>query len=187
MGLFSKIMKDVAEAAADKKWEDAVEKVRSSEKIKDLSAKVRAGVDVLESELSARSERQAGAADAADIKPAVTQAGDSFGPTMPEEDNQYLHEGPFWTYFEDIFTAEFSDLRFEKEEVKPSKFIVYNFYSGDTRVLMVELLSKNFTMIKLRDSYEGSGVPYVRFYIDHRGWWNTRSYVIRRIREAMIL
>ena len=29
------------------------------------------------------------------------------------------------------------------------------------------------------------GVPYLRFYKDHEGWWNARSYVVSRIEKAL--
>ena len=29
------------------------------------------------------------------------------------------------------------------------------------------------------------GIPYLRFYYNHEGWWNTRSYVTRRIANAL--
>jgi hypothetical protein len=34
---------------------------------------------------------------------------------------------------------------------------------------------------KLRNECRAQGIPYLRFYYDHDGWWNTRSYVTRRI------
>ena len=112
-------------------------------------------------------------------------SGDSWGEDMPEEDNQYKHEGAFWLYFEGIFNTEFAQYRYEKEVLVPFKRIVYTFYSGDAKVLALELMSESCSAKKFRNDCNKTGVPYVRFYHDHDGWWNTRSYVVRRMKEAI--
>ena len=46
---------------------------------------------------------------------------------------------------------------------------------------------KNLTEDIMDDGQINSaqGIPYIRFYYDHEGWWNTKSYVIRRTSEAL--
>lgn len=112
-------------------------------------------------------------------------SGDSWGDDMPAEDNQYRHEGAFWLYFEGIFDTEFAEYRYEKQVLTPFKRIVYTFYSGETKVLAVELMSERCSAYKFRNDCKKAGLAYTRFYIDHSGWWNTRSYVVRRMKEAL--
>lgn len=125
--------------------------------------------------------------------PAVEQAssfapsGYSWGENMPSEPNQYNYQGSFTQYFEDIFFADFSQYRFEREDdlKRAGKRVIYTFYSGAARVLVVELLSEKCSVYKLRKQCAGAGVPYCRFYHDHDGWWNTRAYVVDRINAAL--
>ena len=35
-----------------------------------------------------------------------------------------------------------------------------------------------------RDSLR-AGIPYLRFYYNHEGWWNTKEYVIQRMKEKI--
>ena len=111
-------------------------------------------------------------------------SGFSWGDKKPAEENQYNFEGPFWVYFENIFRAEFAATPFTKNEISSNR-IAYTFYSGASKVLVVELMSENCSAYKLRNDTRKEGVPYTRFYIDHDGWWNTKTYVITRMREAM--
>ena len=30
-----------------------------------------------------------------------------------------------------------------------------------------------------------AAIPYLRFYHNHDGWWNTRAYVTQRVRGAL--
>ena len=46
-------------------------------------------------------------------------------------------------------------------------------------------MSENSEANKLRSACRAQGLPYVRFYYDHDGWWNTRSYVVSRTRAAL--
>ena len=202
MGLFSKLLKDVTEAAAQQKWDEAVDKVRSSETIRDLAEKVKTGVNALESEIAAREEQARAFSERAGGQPqedrensfpadndrtGASQAtsGSSYGPDIPAEENQFTCGVPFQEYFEGIFRDEFPDWHFEKEELSPRRRFAYTFYSGDRKALVVELMSETCSANKLRISCEREGIPYVRFYFDHEGWWNTRSYVTRRLHEAV--
>ena len=113
-------------------------------------------------------------------------SGFSWGENMPDEENQFNYNGTFWEYFENIFRSDFSHLRFEKKELNPSKRFVYEFYSGEAIVLVVELMSQSCAANMYRNDCERSGIPYRRFYHDHDGWWNTRGYVIKRMQDALM-
>ena len=96
----------------------------------------------------------------------------------------YFFFGFFMVYFENIFRSEFAATPFTKDQISSNR-IAYTFYSGASKVLVVELMSENCSAYKLRNDTKKEGVPYTRFYIDHYGWWNTKKYVITRMREAM--
>ena len=112
-------------------------------------------------------------------------SGFSWGEEMPAEENQYNYNGTFWEYFENVFRTDFAELRFEKNVVTPSSRIIYTLYSGASKVLAVELMSERCSAYKFRNDCKREGLPYVRFYIDHDAWWNTRAYVVSRMRGAM--
>ena len=104
---------------------------------------------------------------------------------MPAEENQYNYNGHFTAYFENIFNTEFAAYRYEKAVLYEDRRIVYYFYSGDAKVLAVELMTDKSDARKFRNDCKKAGLAYVRFYFNHPGWWNTRSYVVRRIKEAL--
>ena len=53
------------------------------------------------------------------------------------------------------------------------------------KALVVELLSRSSAAAKLRRDCQREGIPYLRYYYDYEGWWNTRSYVTRRTAQAL--
>ncbi|MBP5166631.1 MAG: hypothetical protein ILP09_05155 [Oscillospiraceae bacterium] len=112
-------------------------------------------------------------------------SGFSWGDNMPDEENQYNFNGTFSQYFENIFASDFAEYRFEKQELGSSRRIAYTFYSGASKALVVELMPETCSAYKFRNDCKKEGVPYTRFYIDHDGWWNTRKYVVTRMREAI--
>ena len=115
-----------------------------------------------------------------------TPIGRSWGERMPNEPNQYNFPGTYRAYFEDIFNREFAAYRtVRSENPRTSKVSSYTFFSGDKPVLVVELLSRSSDAYQIRNSCRKSGTPYLRFYYDYDGWWNARSYVVRRINEAI--
>ena len=116
---------------------------------------------------------------------AAPRSGFSWGDEMPAEENQYNYGGPYWAYFEGIFDEELSGLRCEKEALRPGKRITYTFWGGPNKKLVVELMSETCSAKALREQCRREGVPYLRFYFDHDGWWNTREYVTTRIRSAV--
>ena len=112
-------------------------------------------------------------------------SGDSWGPVMPAEENQFNFNGPFTAYFEHVFQAEFPMLGSVREIFSGGRRAVYRFSRGGAPVLVVELLCEGSKAARQRRLCARDGIPYLRFYYNHEGWWNTRSYVARRMREAM--
>lgn len=114
-------------------------------------------------------------------------SGDSWGPTMPAEENQYNYNGPYDQYFMDIYVQRFPTYRLTHEKVRKGSATVFTFWKGMTqeKALIVELMSDSSSAESIRNGARKEGVPYLRFYYNHEGWWNTKSYVIRRTQEAL--
>ena len=110
---------------------------------------------------------------------------DSVWDVMPSEPNQYNYQGSFTQYFESIFATELSGYTVEKNAAPNLKRVIYTFYNDGRRALVIELMSDSCSAKKVREDCRAAGVPYLRFYIDHQGWWNTRTYVAGRIRNAI--
>ncbi len=115
----------------------------------------------------------------------IPASGDSWGDEMPSEENQYNYNGTYIQYFEDIFLRDFPELTFERQDLPGTCRSVYTFYEGPSKALILELMNETSSAGKIRLDAGREGIPYLRFYYDHEGWWNTRSYVTRRIREAL--
>lgn len=116
----------------------------------------------------------------------VSPSGNSWGDEMPSEENQFNFKGNYREYFEHIFAEDFSMYTIEKEI--PSKWpmrTVYRLSRGGMTSVVIELLPETSSTQKLRRECADSGTPYLRFYYDHDGWWNTRSYVSGRINKAI--
>ena len=113
-------------------------------------------------------------------------SGESWGPKMPAEENQFNFKGTYTEYFEMIFREDFSEFRVEKEKSRySSKITVYTFYSGNNKALVIELMSSSSESKKVRSDCAKQGIPYLRYYYDYDGWWNTRAYVVKRTRKAI--
>ncbi len=110
-------------------------------------------------------------------------SGDSWGDEMPSEENQYNYNGTYTEYFENIFSTDFSEYRTEKSTDYART--AYTFFTGASKVLVVELMPESSSSCKLRRECEKEGTAYLRFYYNHDGWWNTRSYVKGRIGKAL--
>lgn len=109
----------------------------------------------------------------------------SWGDKMPSVENQYNYPGSYEEYFEDIFQRDFASYQVEKEAVVNGRTGVYSFWSGDEKVLVVELLSQASSRYMHRQLCREAGIAYLRFYYDHHGWWNTRDYVVGRIQDKL--
>ena len=113
-------------------------------------------------------------------------SGESWGPRMPAEENQFNYSGTYTEYFEMIFREDFPEYRVEKEKSRySSKILVYTFYSGAQKVLVIELMSCSSESKRLREDCRKQNIPYLRYYYDYDGWWNTRAYVVKRTRNAI--
>ena len=116
---------------------------------------------------------------------ALPQAGKSWGPAMPSEENQYNFPGSHVEYFEKILEEDFPGYWLEKMVPEDSKATVFSLWKGARQAVVVEVLNKNSVRNKLRRDCRQEGIPYTRFYFDAPGWWNTRSYVKDRVEKAM--
>lgn len=115
-----------------------------------------------------------------------TPIGRSWGELMPNEPNQFNYPGTYREYFEDIFSKEFAAFSCARaENPLSSKVSCYSFFEGPNVVLVVELVSQGCDVYKVRRQCEQANIPYLRFYYNHDGWWNARSYVVNRMRNAM--
>ena len=90
--------------------------------------------------------------------------GQSWGPVMPAEFPEYnITYGPKPRILGALFT----------------------FWSGTGKALVVEILPESSETVRVKKACAAQGVPYLRFYYNHHGWWNTRSYVTQRTRRAL--
>ena len=184
MGLFSKLLGD-AGAELEKALDEAGKALGEAAK--------KAGItenDIKKAVESAKAEKASAPAQAAkaaeksadeDLGP----SGFSWGPTMPDEPNQYNFDGTYKQYFEGIFKSEFGSFKITREKGYGGNTTVYRFYEGDKQALVVELMPSKSSSRALRENCRKQGIPYRRFYIDYEGWWNTRTYVITRMNEAL--
>ncbi|MBO4355324.1 MAG: hypothetical protein J5850_00530 [Clostridia bacterium] len=111
----------------------------------------------------------------------------SFYEDVPDEENQYNFKGSYEQYFEHVFAEDFPALRYEKSYINDygKRRVVYTFFNGAAKVLAVELMPESSEAKKFKNDCKKANLPYLRFYYDHEGWWNTRSYVVGRISDAI--
>jgi hypothetical protein len=189
MGLFS----DLLSKAGDVKLNDLAKDLNKA--VKDLGKAVneaaeKAGIDlkeVTEKAKAAEAER-ASQESTFDASPAAEEdgpSGFSWGPVMPAEENQYNYGGTYLQYFDHIFADDFPGYEVKREPGYGGKSTVYTLADGGRTALIVELLPSSSESVKLRQSCRQQGIPYLRFYFDHDGWWNTRAYVNDRVRKAL--
>ena len=113
-------------------------------------------------------------------------SGFSWGPVMPKEPNQYNYPGTYEAYFESILREEFPAWTLYRERIERSHPVtVLTLHNGSAPALMIELMSEHSDLYKLRRDCARRQIPYLRFYYDHEGWWNTRAYVIARVKGAL--
>ena len=113
-------------------------------------------------------------------------SGFSWGPVMPDEENQFNYNGTFKEYFTDVFRSEFPSYNIEITEKNNGKMVIFTFREGARKALVVEILPSQSSVYKLRNDCKNEGIPYLRYYYDHHGWWNTREYVKQRTRSALM-
>ena len=146
----------------------------------------KAGVDSILNEAQASRPAQAAAPQRrAESWSRPAASGFSWGEDMPAEENQYSFKGSYLAYFDMVFSQEFPQYRITRESPKKGHSTIYSFWQGERKALVAELMSDRSEANKLRSDCRARGIPYVRFYYDHDGWWNTRSYVAQRTRAAL--
>lgn len=131
---------------------------------------------------SEESARQADSFDGASAAP----AGCSWGPVMPAEENQFNYPGSYVEYFDHVFKTEFPEYRITCETPRNYTATIFIFWNGPQRALVAEILPQHSSAVKLRNDCRANGTPYLRYYYDHEGWWNTYSYVRDRTRAALL-
>ena len=107
------------------------------------------------------------------------------GGDMPDEENQFSFNGSYADYFDTVYKAEFPDYQIVHAPARDRLATIFTFSKDGSTALIVELLSETSSAKKLRASCAAAGIPYLRFYYDHHGWWNTRSYVVGRTKAAL--
>ena len=127
------------------------------------------------------------AASYAAAEPEPERSDALWGEIMPKDENQFSFKGSYREYFEGIFRSEFADLSFELSHPQYYESDIYTFTQAGAKVLVIELMKKSCAANKLRRDTQRSGVPYLRFYTNCSdiGWWNARTYVVNRIKEAL--
>ena len=130
-------------------------------------------------------EANTAAAPSRPAEPYRPASGDSWGELMPAEENQYNFGGSYLQYFGKVFREDFPAYTVQQEPGRDDRSPLFVFYQNGRRCLVVELKSERSSAQAIRRRCEAEGVPYLRFYYDHDGWWNTRSYVTRRVAAAL--
>ena len=175
MGLFSKLLGDVApDLDLDKLVKTVTDVAKEvAEDVKEAAKEVKASVP----------ESDPSAAQAPARQPAAY--GNSWGEFMPDEENQYNYPGTYLEYFDHIFRDDFPEYETVREPGRSSRSYVYTLRSGGLDLIKIELLHDSSSAYKLRRDCAAIGLPYLRFYYDHDGWWNTRTYVRERVRNTI--
>ena len=184
MGLLSKLLGDSGKDI-EKSAKDLLNGIKNEAQKQGIKAEdILAGKNNAEAPSKALSE-----APGQEVEEIATEPfGSSGGSGMPDEENQFSYNGPFTEYFENIFHTEFPEYQVEREDFTDGKRIVYTFTKEGKKALVVELLTRYSTAYKQRQICKETGVPYLRYYYDCQeveGWWNTRSYVVTRTRNAL--
>ncbi len=178
MGLFSKIfgdnseLKSAIESAAKEVLND------SGKTLKDFTNAMEGVGSVIKENGGMAPVHQAPAGQT------YSESGWSWGEEMPAEANQFNYPGSYVEYFDHVFRTEFPEYRITCEQPKYDGTL-FIFWQGPQRALVVELLPQHSAAAKLRKDCLSSGIPYLRYYYDHDGWWNTYSYVRDRTRTAL--
>lgn len=104
---------------------------------------------------------------------------------IPQEENQFNFNGAYYEYFDHIYQEEFPGFVISNERGDVKDSWVFTFWRDYNRALVVEILPEKSSSAVLRKQCGYEGLAYLRFYHNHKGWWNKRSYVITRTRKAL--
>ena len=110
---------------------------------------------------------------------------ESWPMTVPEEENQYNYNGSYIDYFMHVLKEDFPEYTLEKESIRHGYATLIYLWQGNEKVLCIELMSETCSVQKIRNECRTNGIRYLRFYYNHRPWWNTRRYVTGRVGAAL--
>ena len=126
-----------------------------------------------------------GAVETAPVRSGKTGTGTChYGPKMPAEENQYSYPGTYEDYFLNLFYETFPEYQVRKDYPNYDA-VVFHLERDGREALVVEVMSERCSAQKLRQDCWKQNLPYLRFYHNHDGWWNTRSYVTDRVSKAL--
>ena len=117
--------------------------------------------------------------------PVSGPSGESWGPVMPSEENQFNSGLRYQDYFTKVFNEASSAYQIDKEDARNGSAALFTFSQGGVKKLVVEVISSGSSPHKVRNDCRKQGIAYLRYYYDYDGWWNTRSYVISRTSKAL--
>ena len=112
-------------------------------------------------------------------------SGDSWGPVMPSEPNQYNSGLNYQEYFSRLYDEAFPGYQIDKENIRDGRAMTFTFSQAGVKKLVVEVISEKSNPYKVRNDCRKQGIAYLRYYYDYDGWWNTKSYVTRRTSKAL--
>ncbi len=155
----------------------------------DILKKVKKGIDEIEDALDGDGKPASSPAPAY-TEPATETVSsepvsDDPWDTIPAEENQYNFSGNYVQYFEKIFREDFPEYAASYERASNRDAVIFTLKKDGATALVCELLSETSVAKKLRNDCKAAGIPYVLFYFNHHGWWNTRSYVVDRIKSVL--
>ena len=179
MGLFSKLINDVKKGDLNS-LKNTVQQIADN-----AYDAVNNAVEGKPTQHTAQSAPQQAAPQQGGWQPPADPSGDSWGPRMPNEPNQFNFNGNYVQYFESVLREEFGAYAVHTDASEMDRRTVFTLTGAAGKALVIEVMTENSEARKIRRTCEKEGVPYLRFYFDHDGWWNTRSYVTRRIRAAL--
>ncbi|MBO4749921.1 MAG: hypothetical protein IJL09_00640 [Lachnospiraceae bacterium] len=180
MGLFDKLFGSAGNDVL-KQIKEAAESVA-----KEASDAINNVTNQSSSSSSNASKPQTGSA--ATIQPTqADESGDSWGPEMPEEENQFNSGKTYQQYFMDVYRETFPEYDLAQEAIRNGSATLITFTKMGSKALVVELMPGTSEAQSIRRKCISEGTPYLRFYYNHEGWWNTKSYVVRRTKEALKL
>ena len=188
MGLFDKLLKEVGDKVPDLNLDELKKTVTdAAAAVKTEAEKAGIDLDSVKESFAAAKEEAVTAIKEEQAEKAAAEASGWWGPDMPAEENMYNSGLAPAAYFEKIFAEDFPACIVNKEAGWGGfdRSTIYRFYDGAAQKLVVELVPDNSSAVKLKEKCAKEGVPYLRFYKDHEGWWNARSYVVSRIEKAL--
>ena len=104
---------------------------------------------------------------------------------VPDEECQYNSGMNYLDYFTKVFREEFPGYEIALDTIEAGRRYKYTFMKGGAVALIVELMTEKSEANKFRRDTLRQGIPYLRFYFDHEGWWNTRAYIRERVSQKL--